>query len=235
MLTAFQLVLMRYAQQQRLVIGMPVSGRIRPELQSSIGYYASTAVIYTDFNGVEVGREALQRVKASVKETQGRQQLPFENLVNMLDLPRSLSHSPLFQILYIYHNHVTPRAFTLAGAYWEQVTYHNQTVKYDMTVEVFQNDATFDVSFEYDLGLYDADVVKQIAEALRQHCLSLTSSLETPIGAILCMHRRPQRRGVIRSTPLTSRGSGRRMCCVSLNSAVCSTQSNWQYSSMTAH
>ncbi|MDF9338368.1 colibactin non-ribosomal peptide synthetase ClbJ, partial [Escherichia coli] len=184
MLTAFQLVLMRYAQQQRLVIGMPVSGRIRPELQSSIGYYASTAVIYTDFNGVEVGREALQRVKASVKETQGRQQLPFENLVNMLDLPRSLSHSPLFQILYIYHNHVTPRAFTLAGAYWEQVTYHNQTVKYDMTVEVFQNDATFDVSFEYDLGLYDADVVKQIAEALRQHCLSLTSSLETPIGAI---------------------------------------------------
>lgn len=110
MLTAFQLVLMRYAQQQRLVIGMPVSGRIRPELQSSIGYYASTAVIYTDFNGVEVGREALQRVKASVKETQGRQQLPFENLVNMLDLPRSLSHSPLFQILYIYHNHVTPRA-----------------------------------------------------------------------------------------------------------------------------
>lgn len=84
MLTAFQLVLMRYAQQQRLVIGMPVSGRIRPELQSSIGYYASTAVIYTDFNGVEVGREALQRVKASVKETQGRQQLPFENLVNML-------------------------------------------------------------------------------------------------------------------------------------------------------
>lgn len=79
---------------------------------------------------------------------------------------------------------MTPRAFTLAGAYWEQVTYHNQTVKYDMTVEVFQNDATFDVSFEYDLGLYDADVVKQIAEALRQHCLSLTSSLETPIGAI---------------------------------------------------
>ncbi|WP_169750599.1 condensation domain-containing protein, partial [Escherichia coli] len=76
MLTAFQLVLMRYAQQQRLVIGMPVSGRIRPELQSSIGYHASTAVIYTDFNGVEVGREALQRVKASVKETQGRQQLP---------------------------------------------------------------------------------------------------------------------------------------------------------------
>ncbi len=61
------------------------------------------------------------------------------------------------------------------------MTYHNQTVKYDMTVEVFQNDATFDVvSFEYDLGLYDADVVKQIAEALRQHCLSLTSSLETP-------------------------------------------------------
>ena len=118
MLTAFQLVLMRYAQQQRLVIGMPVSGRIRPELQSSIGYYASTAVIYTDFNGVEVGREALQRVKASVKETQGRQQLPFENLVNMLDLPRSLPISPLFQILYIYHNHVTPRAFTLAGAYW---------------------------------------------------------------------------------------------------------------------
>lgn len=43
------------------------------------------------------------------------------------------------------------------------MTYHNQTVKYDMTVEVFQNDATFDVSFEYDLGLYDADVVKQIA------------------------------------------------------------------------
>ncbi len=48
-------------------------------------------------------------MKASVKETQGRQQLPFENLVNMLD-PRSLSHSPLFQILYIHHNHVTPRA-----------------------------------------------------------------------------------------------------------------------------
>ncbi|MCP1104250.1 colibactin non-ribosomal peptide synthetase ClbJ [Serratia nevei] len=184
MLTAFQLVLMRYAQQQRLVMGTPVSGRIRPELQNSIGYYASTAVICTDFSGVEVGRDALQRVKASVKETLGRQQLPFESLVNALDLPRSLSHSPLFQILYIYHNHVTPRAFPLAGAHWEQVTYHNQAVKYDMTVEVFQNDATFDVAFEFNLGLYDADVVQQIAEALRQHCLALTSSLEVPIAAI---------------------------------------------------
>lgn len=87
MLTAFQLVLVRYAQQQRLVMGTPVSGRIRPELQSSIGYYASTAVICTDFSGVEVGRDALQRVKASVKETLGRQQLPFESVVNALDPP----------------------------------------------------------------------------------------------------------------------------------------------------
>ena len=184
LLTVFKLVLMRYTEQPRLLIGTPVSGRIRPELINSIGYYASTAVICTDFSAAVTGLDALQRVKASVKETLGNQQVPFETLLNWLNIPRNPSHSPLFQILYIYHNQITQRAFPFAGAQWQQVEYHNQSVKYDMTVEVFQNDATFDVTFEYNLGLYDADFIQQVGEAFRQHCRGVTASLYQPFSAI---------------------------------------------------
>lgn len=184
LLTAFELLLQRYTNQQQLIIGTPVSGRIRPELLNSIGYYASTAVINGDFRTSVTAFDALQQIKASVKETLGSQQLPFEMLLNSLNIPRQPSHSPLFQILYIYHNQENERNFNFADAQWQQLDYHNHSVKYDMTVEVFNNGKTFVVTFEYNLGLYNEAYIQNIAEGFRQYCRVLTDNLQTPINQI---------------------------------------------------
>ncbi|OCG21783.1 non-ribosomal peptide synthetase [Gilliamella sp. App4-10] len=184
LLTAFKLLLLRYTNQQQLIIGTPVSGRIRPELLNSIGFYASVVLIYSDFSTLITAHDALRQVKKNVKETFGRQKLPFEMLLNSLNIPRQPSHSPLFQILYIYHYQVNERNFSLADAQWKQLNYHNNSVKYDMTVEVFDNGDTIDVTLEYNSGLYNEAYVQNIAEAFRQYCIALTVNLQIPINQI---------------------------------------------------
>ena len=188
MLTAFKLLLLRYTDQLQLIIGTPVSGRIRPELLNNIGYYASTAVISTDFTESNTCLDALQQVKASVKETLGSQQLPFELLLNGLNIPRQLSHSPLFQILYIHHSQVTERHFSFADVKCQQLEYHNHSAKYDMTVEVFQREETIEVTFEYNLGLYDEAYIRNIAQAFHQYCTVLTDNIKISLDQIKSHH-----------------------------------------------
>ena len=184
LLTAFKLLLQRYTDQQQLIIGTPVSGRIRPELLNSIGYYASTAIIHSDFRDLVTAYDALQQVKDNVKQTLASQHLPLETLLNGLNIPRQPSHSPLFQILYIYHQQVNERDFILADAQWQQQDYHNHSAKYDMTVEIFNNGNTFDITLEYNRDLYNQAYIQNIAEAFEQYCLALTNNLQTPINQL---------------------------------------------------
>jgi amino acid adenylation domain-containing protein len=99
LLTAFQILLARYADQPDVAVGVPISGRSRPELERLIGFFLNTLVLRTDLSGTPSWREALARVREVALGAYANADLPFEALLSELRPERSLSEPPLFQTM----------------------------------------------------------------------------------------------------------------------------------------
>ncbi|MGV8442527.1 condensation domain-containing protein, partial [Pseudomonas aeruginosa] len=100
LLASFQALVHRYSGQNDIRVGVPIANRNREETEGLIGFFVNTQVLRAELDGQLPFRELLRQVRRAVVEAQGHQDLPFEQLVDALQPERSLSHAPLFQVMY---------------------------------------------------------------------------------------------------------------------------------------
>ncbi|MEM7595095.1 MAG: amino acid adenylation domain-containing protein, partial [Cyanobacteria bacterium P01_A01_bin.83] len=161
LLAGFVTLLYRYSGQEDIVVGSPVANRNRSEMESLLGFFVNTLVLRNDLSGDPSFLELLSRVRDTALGAYEHRDVPFEQLVEILQPERSLSYSPLFQVAF---------AFQQAQAeqqQWGELTLTplklaSVTTKFDLTLFLEETDSGIEGRLEYNTDLFDATTMAQM-------------------------------------------------------------------------
>jgi amino acid adenylation domain-containing protein len=162
LLAAFSLVLHRLSGADDLVVGAPVAGRARPEVEGLIGFFVNTMALRVDASGDPSFRELVRRVRETTLEAYAHQDLPFERVVEELHPERTLGHHPLFQVVLALQN--VPRAAAVpAGLTLELEDVDSGTAKFDLFLELVEEGGGLRAKLEYATDLWGEEGARRIA------------------------------------------------------------------------
>ncbi|ORX82118.1 acetyl-CoA synthetase-like protein, partial [Basidiobolus meristosporus CBS 931.73] len=159
-LTAWSCVLSRMSGQDDIIIGSPSANRNHREIESLIGFFVNTLALRIDLSGNATMRQLLERVRKTSLDAQNHQDLPFEQVVDIVQPPRSLSHSPLFQVMFVLQNNETTD-FQLPGLEITNVDTGYDVAKFDLTLGLFESEDGIMGSMSYSTALFDRVTVER--------------------------------------------------------------------------
>jgi amino acid adenylation domain-containing protein len=163
LLAAFETLLWRYTGVSDFVLGTPLAGRGDVDLEPLIGVFVQTAPLRANLGGNPTFRDLLHRVRETTFDAMARD-VPFERIVQDLRPERSLSRTPLFQVMFILHN--TPRhSMDLPGLQFDELDFDPGLAKFDLTLEVREHELDgLYCAWEYSTDLFDHDRIVRMAE-----------------------------------------------------------------------
>jgi amino acid adenylation domain-containing protein len=162
LMAAFQSLLSRYTAQEDIVVGSPIAGRTRTELEGLIGFFVNMLVLRTDLSGDPTFRELLARVRKVALEAFANQDIPFEKLVEELRPQRDPSRNPLFQVAFALQN--APRSDpTLSGLALSRIDVENPRVRFDLEVHVVESPDGLNGLFIYSTDLFEEATIARMA------------------------------------------------------------------------
>ncbi|HVF62225.1 MAG TPA: amino acid adenylation domain-containing protein [Thermoanaerobaculia bacterium] len=166
LLAAFQALLARWSGAEDLTVGTPIAGRTRRETEGLIGLFVNTLVLRAGLAGDPAFADFLAQVRERALAAFAHQDLPFEKLVEALNPERALSHTPLFQVLFVLQN--APRqAAPLPGLRFGRMEVEEGVAKFDLTLAASETAAGLALSLEFNRDLFDAETAERLLGHLR--------------------------------------------------------------------
>ncbi|MEV4085471.1 amino acid adenylation domain-containing protein, partial [Nonomuraea fuscirosea] len=160
MLSALAALLGRYAGVEDVAVGSPVAGRQVPELDGVIGCFVNMLTMRVDLTGDPTFAELVDRVRSVVLDAFAHQDLPFEQLVSELDLPRDVSRSPLFGVMFAMQNYRNGAIEPPAGLTVADFPVDAWATRYDLELYVGDDSGGM---FVYNTDLFEPDTVERLA------------------------------------------------------------------------
>ncbi|TDV49744.1 non-ribosomal peptide synthetase [Actinophytocola oryzae] len=174
LLAAFQLLLGRHAGQTDVVVGSPVAGRDRTELDRLIGLFVNMVVLRTDLSGDVSFTDVLARVRETALGAYEHQDIPFERLVDELAPVRDASRTPLFQVVFQLATVAGEPSADRAGLRAEQLPAGWSVAKFDLSLALVPRaDGSLVGELEYATALFDRATI----ERMTGHYLRLLTSI----------------------------------------------------------
>ena len=185
-LAAFNVLLGRYAAANDVVVGTPIAGRKRTELEGLIGFFVNTLAMRTDLSGDPDFRTLLGRVKQTTLGAYGHQELPFEKLVEELQPERTMSHAPIFQVLFVLH-HAVGDALPFANLQTRSVRVPADTAKFDLSLYVTELRDGLSILFEYNTDLFDRSTIERMLDHFETLLGGIVARPDAPLSQLPLM------------------------------------------------
>jgi surfactin family lipopeptide synthetase A len=165
LLAGFDCLLWRYTGQADVVVGTPIAGRNRKELEGLVGFFANTLVIRVGVDSALGFRDLVQRVRAVCLDAFAHQDVPFEQLVDAVKPTRDLSRTPIFEVMFGLQTpfpHVELGESTLTPELLDA-----GTATFDLTVSWEERDGELWGWVEYNTDLFDAPTIERMIDHYR--------------------------------------------------------------------
>ncbi|QQO35652.1 amino acid adenylation domain-containing protein [Bradyrhizobium diazoefficiens] len=176
-LAAWAAVLSRLSGQDDIVIGVPSANRGRREVEELIGFFVNTLALRLDLSGRPSVAELLERTRCVALGAQEHQDLPFEQVVEIVQPPRHLDHTPLFQVMLAWQ-HEAVGSFELPGLRVEAAGDGGDQVKFDLELSLHEQGEVIAGTLAYATALFDPATI----ERQRGYLLTLLRAMAADAG-----------------------------------------------------
>ncbi|MEY4545245.1 MAG: hypothetical protein RL685_1440 [Pseudomonadota bacterium] len=183
LLSAFCTLLQRYSGQTDFVVGTPVAGRARTELEPLIGCFVNTLPLRVRPEGRQTLRDFIAVLRRTCLDAYANQDVPFELLVERLQPQRDLGRNPLFQYMFSLEN-APGAALELAGIESSWLSTEWTAARLDLTLSLSADGDVLRGGVEYAADLFDSASIERFIEHYRQLLGALLQHLDTPLARL---------------------------------------------------
>ncbi len=168
LLAVFAILLARSSGQDDLLIGTPIANRTHEALEGLIGFFVNMLVLRTDLSGDPSFQDVLTHVRDVALNAYAHQDLPFEQLVDALQLDRDLSRNPLFQVT-CQLQHSTSETIDLPGVQLSPLEMDSDTTRFDLSLFLSEEAGSLSGLLEYNTDLFEPHTIERMLT--HYHCL----------------------------------------------------------------
>ena len=183
LLTAFAHVLHRHCATEDVVVGVPVAGRDRPEVERLIGCFVNTLVLRLDLGPAPTGRALVSRVHESALDAYDHQDVPFDRLVAELGPRRDLGAGQLVQVMFNYYAATGPDT-SVPGLAVEPLPVGRSRARFDLSCQVVETDGDLRCTLTYATDLLAPNLVDRLGQHLAETVDALAADLDAPTAAL---------------------------------------------------
>ncbi|MEM9446185.1 MAG: amino acid adenylation domain-containing protein [Verrucomicrobiota bacterium] len=184
--TVLAVLLYRYGAGRDIAIGTGLANRLKSELESIVGLFVNTLVLRNRIEGNPTFRELLLQSKDITLKAYQYQDVPFDEIVELLDVPRSRSTTPLFQVLFALQNAPFDRA-QAEGLEWEPISLNTNTAKFDLSLLMQEVEDGVIGNFEYRTELFREETIFELTENFIHLINEIPEALDQPISSLMCL------------------------------------------------
>ncbi|AMO95406.1 D-alanine--poly(phosphoribitol) ligase, subunit 1 [Collimonas fungivorans] len=192
-LAAWAALVARLSGQPQVVLGSSHAGRSRAEAESLIGFFINTQALKFDLDQAPTVKELLAQARKTALRAQQFQDVPFEQIVEVLNPVRSMAHHPLFQLMLTWHN--TPQVkLALADLSVERVESLPGSAQFDLALDLEEVGGHIAGKLNYATALFDPATVRRHWDYLQAILRGMVADDEQAVGGIALLGEAERRR-----------------------------------------
>ncbi|WP_339305760.1 amino acid adenylation domain-containing protein [Paenibacillus sp. FSL L8-0435] len=183
LLAAYNVLLHKYSGQEDVIVGTPIAGRNHGDVQPLIGIFLNTLAIRSYPVSEKTFLSYLNEVKETTLHAFEHQNYPFEQLVDKVQVTRDLSRNPLFDTMFTMQN-TENEQFELEGLRLIPYPSVLDTAKFDISLDVGEENGGLDYSFEYATALYKRETIERLAKHYEQLLVTIVNRPDAKIAEL---------------------------------------------------
>lgn len=184
LLAVYKLLICRYTDQEDICVGTPIANRTHSEQEEMIGFFINTLALRTNFEGNPEFKEILNRVQETTLGAYSHQDIPFEKLVDELNVERDLSRTPVFQTFFSLNNNNNISDLNLYGLDVSIYEKQASTSQFDLTLNIEQELEGYTGRLIYNTDLFELTTIENIAKHYINILEDVLNNLERKISDI---------------------------------------------------
>jgi amino acid adenylation domain-containing protein/FkbH-like protein/non-ribosomal peptide synthase protein (TIGR01720 family)/FkbM family methyltransferase len=186
LMAAYATLLFRYSGQEDILLGTPIASRNHQDIEGLIGFFVNTLVMRTRLEGNPSFSKLLMQAERTCMDAYANQDVPFEQIVEALQIERSLSHSPLFQVMFALQNapmeQLETPDLTIAPLHLDNVN-----AKFDLTLQMWENTDegnSLQGFWQYNTDLFDEDRIARMTGHFQTLLAGIVANPEESVGTL---------------------------------------------------